>query len=55
MIDSIKLDNENTLKLRNGMTIYSDLLDNYYFVYNDSNLIGVGEVISNKLKLKTHF
>ena len=53
--DSIKLDNENTLKLKNGMTIYSDLLDNYYFVYNDSNLIGVGEVISNKLKLKTHF
>lgn len=51
----VSLDDIKTTKLKNGMTINYLAEDGFIFVVNDQQLIGVGEIKNNKLKLKTHF
>lgn len=51
----LNVDNYICAKLLNGMNVIYKTKNNYYFVKNNNNLLGIGEVVDNKLKLKTHF
>ncbi len=51
----VNLDDVKATKLKNGMTISYVANETFVFVVNNQQLIGVGEIINNKLKLKTHF
>lgn len=53
-IDIVNVDDNAFFKLKNGISIKLELPNNLYFINNNNNLLGIGEVNEHVLMLKTY-